>query len=159
MKILFRIMILSIFLTSFIACDDEEEAKERTLEVTPANLNGTWQLTEWNGQPLAEGTYCYITFVRKDKTFKMYQKFDSMYARYLTGTFDIEKDDYLGYIITGKYDYSLGGRWNNSYIVTELSSSGSMVWIVKDDADDVSKYIRCDDVPSFIKDESQGHEY
>ncbi|WP_333698238.1 lipocalin family protein [Bacteroides congonensis] len=159
MKILFRIMILSIFLTSFIACDDEEETKERTLEVTPANLNGTWQLTEWNGQPLAEGTYCYITFVRKDKTFKMYQKFDSMYARFLTGSFNIEKDDYLGYIITGKYDYSLGGRWNNSYIVTELSSSGAMVWIVKDDADDVSKYIRCDDVPSFIKDESQGHEY
>ena len=27
MKILFRIMILSIFLTSFIACDDEEETK------------------------------------------------------------------------------------------------------------------------------------
>ena len=89
----------------------------------------------------------------------MYQKFDSMYARFLTGSFNIEKDDYLGYIITGKYDYSLGGRWNNSYIVTELSSSGAMVWIVKDDADDVSKYIRCDDVPSFIKDESQGHEY
>jgi uncharacterized lipoprotein YehR (DUF1307 family) len=101
MRILFRIMTLSILLFSFIACEDEEEAKEKSLEVTPVNLNGTWQLAEWNGQPLTEGTYCYITFARKDKTFKMYQKFDSMYARYLTGSFDIEKDDYLGYIING----------------------------------------------------------
>ena len=127
MKILFRIMTLSMLLFSFIACEDEEEAKEKSLEVTPVNLNGTWQLAEWNGQPLTEGTYCYITFARKDKTFKMYQKFDSMYARYLTGSFNIEKDDYLGYIISGKYDYSLGGCWNNSYIVTELLPSGSMI--------------------------------
>ena len=80
MRILFRIMTLSILLFSFIACEDEEEAKEKSLEVTPVNLNGTWQLAEWNGQPLTEGTYCYITFARKDKTFKMYQKFDSMAA-------------------------------------------------------------------------------
>lgn len=155
MKILFRIMALSMLLFSFIACEDEEEAKEKSLEVTPVNLNGTWQLAEWNGQPLTEGTYCYITFVRKDKTFKMYQKFDSMYARYLTGSFNIEKDDYLGYIISGKYDYSLGGRWNNSYIVTELLPSGSMVWTVKDDAGDVSKYVRCNEVPSAVREEAQ----
>mgnify|MGYP000082027377 FL=1 len=155
MKILFRIMTLSMLLFSFIACEDEEEAKEKSLEVTPVNLNGTWQLAEWNGQPLTEGTYCYITFARKDKTFKMYQKFDSMYARYLTGSFNIEKDDYLGYIISGKYDYSLGGCWNNSYIVTELLPSGSMIWTVKGDVEDISKYIRCNEVPAAVREEVQ----
>ena len=95
MRILFRIIPLCMLLLGFVACDDEDEAKVETLEVTPANLNGTWQLVEWNGESLAEGTYCYITFVRRDKTFQMYQKFDSMYARFFSGTFEIEKDDDL----------------------------------------------------------------
>ena len=72
MRILFRIIPLCILLLGFVACDDEDEAKVETLEVTSANLNGTWQLMEWNGEPLAEGTYCYITFIRRDKTFQMY---------------------------------------------------------------------------------------
>ena len=84
MRILFRIIPLCMLLLGFVACDDEDEAKVETLEVTPANLNGTWQLVEWNGESLAEGTYCYITFVRRDKTFQMYQKFDSMYARFFS---------------------------------------------------------------------------
>ena len=142
-----------MLLFGFVACGDNEEVKVETLEVTPANLNGTWQLVEWNGQPITEGTYCYISFVRKDKTFEMYQKFDSMYARFLSGTFERENDDNWGYIVSGKYDNSLGGRWNNSYIVTELLPSGSMIWTMKDDAGDVSKYIRCDEIPSNILEE------
>lgn len=151
MKTLFRIMALFMLLFSFSACEDEDEPVS-SLEVNPANLNGTWRLEEWNGQPLAEGTYCYITFARKDKTYKMYQKFDSMYARYITGKFDIELDDYLGYIISGNYDYG-NGDWNNKYIVTDLLPSGSMIWTVEEDADDVSKYVRCDGVPSSIIEE------
>ena len=54
----------------------------------------------------------------------MYQKFDSMYARFFSGTFEIEKDDDLGYI-------------------------------VKDDMGDVSKYVRCDGVPSDIVEETE----
>ena len=155
MRILFRIIPLCMLLFSFMACDDDEEVKVETLEVTPANLNGTWRLVEWNGEPMADGTYCYITFVRRDKTFEMYQKFDSMYARFLSGIFEIEKDTYLGYIISGKYNNSLGDRWNNSYIVTELLPAGTMIWTVKDDAGDVSKYVRCDGVPSKIVEEAR----
>ena len=59
----------------------------------------------------------------------------------------------IGDIVSGKYDNSLGGRWNNSYIVTELLPSGSMIWTMKDDAGDVSKYIRCDEIPSNILEE------
>lgn len=152
MKTLFRMMALFMLLIGFTACEDDEETVS-TLEVNYANLNGTWQLAEWNGKPLAEGTYCYITFVRKDKTYKLYQKFDSMYARCVTGTFTVENDDYLGYIISG--DYDLKGEWANSYIVTDLLPSGSMIWTVKDDYNDVSKYVRCDGVPSNILEEAK----
>ena len=55
MKTLFRIMALFMLLFSFSACEDEDEPVS-SLEVNPANLNGTWRLEEWNGQPLAEGT-------------------------------------------------------------------------------------------------------
>lgn len=152
MKTLFRMMALFMLLIGFTACEDDEETVS-TLEVNYANLNGTWQLAEWNGKPLAEGTYCYITFVRKDKTYKLYQKFDSMYARCVTGTFTVENDDYLGYIISG--DYDLKGEWANSYIVTDLLPSGSMIWTVKNDYNDVSKYVRCDGVPSNILEEAK----
>lgn len=152
MKTLFRMMALFMLLIGFTACEDDEETVS-TLEVNYANLNGTWQLAEWNGQPLAEGIYCYITFVRKDKTYKMYQNLNSMYARCVSGTFTVENDDYLGYIISG--DYDLIGEWTHSYIVTDLLPSGSMTWTVKDDSSDVSKYVRCDGVPSNIVEEAK----
>ena len=148
MKNIFRLMTLFSCLFFLAACD-EEEMVISTLDVTPANLNGTWELAEWNGASLDEGTYCYITFNRKEQTFEMYQKFDSMYARYITGRFKIENDPYLGFVINGVYDYD-NGDWNNEYIVTDLLESGSMVWTAKDDKNDVNKYVRCEKVPEEI---------
>lgn len=150
-KYIFKI--LTLFLTPFVftACE-EEEVMPAVLEVTPANLNGTWKLVERNGKPLPKETYCYITFIRRDKTFKMYDNFDSMYANLKTGKFEIEQDDWLGYIISGKYDYGKG-EWNNSYIVSELLETGSMIWTVKDDSSDIQKFERCDGVPQEIEDE------
>ena len=147
MKNIFKLMALFAFLFCLTSCDDDEPVIP-TLEVTPANLNGTWELSEWNGAPLAEGTYCYITFNRKEQTFEMYQKFDSMYARYITGNFSIEAD-LICSIISGDYDFG-NGDWNNKYIVTDLLESGSMIWTAKDDENDVNKYIRCDKVPEEI---------
>ena len=148
MKNIFNLMALFAFLCCFSACDDDE-AVIPTLAVTPANLNGTWELAEWNGQPLAEGTYCYVTFDRKEQTFEMYQKFDSMYARHITGSFSIEEDPYLGSVIDGVYDYG-NGEWNNKYIVTDLLETGSMIWTAKDNENDVNKYVRCEAVPEDI---------
>ena len=96
MKNIFKLMALFAFVLCFSSCDDDEDTALPTLPVTAANLNGVWQLAEWNGQPLAEGTYCYIEFNRKELTFEMYQKFDSMYARCITGSFKIKNDPYLG---------------------------------------------------------------
>ena len=97
MKNIFNLIALFAFVLCFTSCDDDEKTDIPTLPVTPANLNGTWQLAEWNGQSLAEGTYCYITFNRKELTFEMYQKFDSMYVRHITGHFSLENDPYLEY--------------------------------------------------------------
>lgn len=148
MKNIFKLTALAVFLCCLVSCDDDEPIIP-TLEVTPTNLNGTWELSEWNGTPLAEGTYCYITFNRKEQTFEMYQKFDSMYARYITGSFSIKNDPYLGAVISGEYDFG-NGEWNNKYIVTDLLKSGSMIWTAKDNENDVNKYIRCEKVPENI---------
>ena len=55
MKNIFKLTALAVFLCCLISCDDDEPIIP-TLEVTPANLNGTWELSEWNGTPLAEGS-------------------------------------------------------------------------------------------------------
>lgn len=148
MKNIFKLTALAVFLCCLVSCDDDEPIIP-TLKVTPANLNGTWELSEWNGTPLAEGTYCYVVFNRKEQTFEMYQKFDSMYARYITGSFSIKNDPYLGAVISGEYDFG-NGEWNNKYIVTDLLESGSMIWTAKDNENDVNKYIRCEKVPENI---------
>ncbi|MEE0147684.1 MAG: lipocalin family protein, partial [Segatella copri] len=107
MKKLFTLLVIALFACGFAACSsDDEEPEEPALEVTPANLHGTWKLVEWNnGEQVPEGTYCYIVFNRKEQTFEMYQKFDSMYGRHITGSFAIKNDPYQGYIISGSYDY------------------------------------------------------
>ena len=69
MKTLFRIMTLFLTLFCFAGCDDDEEVLA-TLDVTAANLDGTWKLVEWNGAPLQEGSYCYITFSRRIRLIK-----------------------------------------------------------------------------------------
>ena len=65
MKNILKLMALFAFLLCFISCDEDEKAEIPTLPVTAANLNGTWQLSECNGQPMSEGTYFYINFNRK----------------------------------------------------------------------------------------------
>ena len=66
----------------------------------------------------------------------------------------LKNDPYLGYIISGEYDFG-NGDWNNDYIVTDLLESGSMIWTAKDDDNDVSKYVRCEKVPASIIEEAK----
>ena len=77
MKHLFKIALLASCLLCFAACDDDEP-RIPEIEVTPAYLNGTWTLAEWNGAPLADGLYLYVTFNRRERTYEMYHNFDSM---------------------------------------------------------------------------------
>ena len=108
MKTIFRFTLLALIATAFCACDDDK-SYVAPLDVTPNNLAGTWQLVQWNGAPLAEGSYVYIEFIRKDQKYVMYQNLDSFGARKLTGRFAIETDEELGAIIYGNYDYRENG--------------------------------------------------
>lgn len=148
---LFTLLVVLLFTTSLVSCSsDDDEPQEESLAVTPANLDGVWKMTAWNnGQPMPEGTYCYVVFHRRDNTMEMYDNIHSMYAVKTTGYFSIEQNPYLGYVVSGSYDYNQGD-WNQSYIVTHLYASGSMVWTAKDDASDVCRYERCSEVPAEI---------
>lgn len=150
MKSVFKMMTLAACLFCFAACDDDDvQAPE--IEVTPAYLNGTWTLAEWNGAPLADGLYLYVTFNRRERTYEMYHNFDSMYARLITGSYNIEEDDYLGYVISGDYDYG-NGDWTHEYVVTDRLED-AMTWTAKDDAGDVHRFVRCEKVPDEIVDQ------
>lgn len=135
----------------FVACDDEPVVPaEPQLEVTAHNLSGEWQLTEWKGAPLAEGSYVYIDFERSDRTYTLYQNLDSFSTRTLTGSFYIETDPELGAIIRGSYDYDRGD-WVHRYIVISLTAN-KMVWAAKDNVVDQSVYTRTE-IPAEIKGE------
>ena len=148
---IFRVIMLWLFSIIVFSCSNEEEV-EPSLEVSPITIQGTWKLAELNNSALPEEFYVYITFDREGK-YTMYQKHDSMYPRCITGSYVIEKDYFLGYIISGEYDFG-NGEWNNEYIVTDLLQSGSMVWTVKN-GEEVTKYVRCDAVPQEIIDEAK----
>ena len=47
MKNIFKLMALFAFVLCFASCDDDEKVEIPALPVTAANLNGTWQLSEW----------------------------------------------------------------------------------------------------------------
>ncbi len=135
---------LFTLLLSIVACsnDDDKVFEEAALEASYINIAGTWGLTEWNGQTI-ENIYTYITFDRREHTFVMYQNMDSMYAREITGSFTISKDenDESIDLISGDYDYD-NGKWNNTYEIKIYKDR--MVWTVVGDASDVSVYTRCE---------------
>ena len=148
MKTFLKTIALMFVLSGFAACSSEDESALQSLEVTPNNISGVWALAEVDGKSLPETLCCYIKFERRDRKFIMYQKFDSMYPRRLTGTYSITKDEYKGYILDGKYDNGTG-EWNNAYIVTALFED---VMLLAADAEngDLCKYVRCNDVPADI---------
>ena len=148
MKTFLKTIAFMLVLTGVFSCSPEEDLTPQSLEVTPNNISGIWALAEVDGVAPLEGAYCYIQFVRRDRTFTMYQKFDSMYPRRITGSFSITKDEYKGYILDGKYDYGMG-NWNNSYIVTNLFEE-SMQLTVDAENGEVCKYVRCNEIPAEI---------
>ena len=152
MKSVFKSLLLVLMaVMTFAACNEKEVDNDQPqLEVTRHNISGSWALNSWNGEPLAEGSYVYIKFERADRTYTMWQNIDSAPARKITGMYNIEIDDELGAVIRGNYDYG-NGDWAHRYIVKSLTAK-SMVWVAKDDANDISEYVRCD-IPADLLDE------
>ncbi|MBP3289817.1 MAG: lipocalin family protein [Alistipes sp.] len=140
-----RLLLMAVMAVSMVACTEKDgpypEKAEPQLEVTRNNISGAWRLESWKGAPLAEGSYIYIDFVRADRTYTMWQNIDSAPARKITGLYNIDIDEELGAVIRGNYDYG-NGDWAHRYIVKSLTAS-EMIWVAKDDAEDVSVYVRC----------------
>jgi hypothetical protein len=154
MKTFLKAFAILFVVSCFVSCKGDEEGFEpATLEVTPNNISGYWMLSEYNGMEIPEGTFCYVQYIRKDRKFVMYQKFDSMYPRRITGVFAIENDIRKGYVLSGKYDYGMG-EWNNDYIVSALYAD-SMVLVADSENGGVCKYLRCNELPADVLEEAK----
>lgn len=139
-NLLKRAFLALMALAVLTACSDDDVYQEPALDVTPNNIAGTWCLQSWSGGEMMEGSYVYIDFVRADRTYTLYQNLDSQQLRTITGSYYIETDAEYGAVIRGNYDYG-NGEWSHRYIVTDLTAE-RMVWTAKDNADDVSVYVR-----------------
>lgn len=132
---------------SLISCTEKPEVTVEYLDVNANNISGRWELVEWNGAPLTEGTYVYLDIVRNDRTYTMYQNLDSFtnVPHKVTGSYYIEYDPELGAILRGNYDHD-SGDWAHRYIVKDLTAT-EMYWIAKDDRTFIQKYVRVDSIP------------
>lgn len=148
MKNILKLMLLFVLVLPFQACsNDDDEVARPTLEVTPNNIAGIWELHEWSGTE-GKAPVVYVEFIRKDRKFVIYQNYDSMYTRVITGTYELEEDYYKGMILKGKYDYGTG-KWNNDYIVKALYED-TMVLVVDGDGAETLTYVRVSDLPASM---------
>ena len=144
------LVLLSIVALAFsaVSCEKEENnAQPQQLEVNAHNISGQWELVNWNGSGLVEGTYVYLDIVRNDKTYTMYQNMDSFtnVPHVLTGSYVLSTDVELGAIIRGIYDHDCG-EWSHRYIIKSLTSN-EMVWVATDDASFTQTFVRVDNIP------------
>ncbi|MGN1216300.1 MAG: hypothetical protein ACI4TJ_08640 [Candidatus Cryptobacteroides sp.] len=140
-RALLLLLLLPLLFLAVISCTKEEPLQEQ-LEVNRNNISGQWELVEWNGKPLEEGSFFRIDFVRNDATFTISQNFDAFpsLAREITGTYALKTDDWYRPVITGMYDHD-AGMWSHEYLVVSLTS-GTMKWIASDDASFVQSFRR-----------------
>ena len=152
MKTINKLIGLLLLLVCMAGCSDSErEESEQQLTPTPATINGTWRLAEWNGWQDSDDWYVYITFDRLEDTYVMYQRVNSMKSEKKTGSFTIEKDPETdSYILDGTYDYTLDdGAWENKYVIISLTDK-VMVLTVKGDESDKQTFVRVESVPADI---------
>lgn len=151
MKHIFR-NILNVLATAWavsfaVSCDKSGTETEEYLSLTYYNVAGTWELVEWNGEPLADGTYACIELTRQHEfTSCSNIRTTSSVAEVLTGEFDIDNEDNT---VGGYYDYMDYMQWSHRYVVSELTSD-RMVWTASDDPGEVRVYLRTDAIPEGL---------
>ncbi len=124
-----------------LSCSEKGEVGEIYLDVTPNNISGVWSMESYdNGQTLAEGTYYYIDFDRKERTFVSYDNLGSMETHKRSGRYDIVVDGAA--VIRGIYDFGQGD-WEHQYYVRDLTKN-RMVWVAVDDESVVQVYVRAE---------------
>lgn len=147
MRRFLKIALMALLLAAGTACTKEENKTSQYLDVTSNNIAGTWTLSEWNGEPLADGLFMYIELIRRDRKFAFYENMTgtSNVTTKKTGYFDLFDED----VITFLYDNSQT-QYGKRYIISELTAD-RMVWTMEDNPDEVSVYIRCTAIPEEVK--------
>ena len=144
-----KLLTLALLAFAALSCDKVivTEPQEELLEVNANNLSGKWQLFEWDGNVLAEGTYVYLDIVRNGQTYTMYQNMDSFsnVPHVITGKYTLTTDPELGTIIRGSYDHD-NGEWADRYIVRTLTSD-KMIWVPTDNHSSYQVFLRVKDIP------------
>lgn len=143
-KSFISVLFVSLILVS---CGKEQPEVIEYLDVNANNISGSWELVDWNGSALQEGTYVFINLVRNDRTYTMYQNIDSFgeIPHVITGRYFIETDPAVGAVIRGDYDHD-SGDWAHRYIVKDLTAT-SMTWVAKDNPEYIQKYERVESIP------------
>jgi hypothetical protein len=140
---------ISVLFASLIlvSCGKEQPEVIEYLDVNANNISGSWELVDWNGSALQEGTYVFINLVRNDRTYTMYQNIDSFgdIPHVITGRYFIETDPAVGAVIRGDYEHD-SGDWAHRYIVKDLTAT-SMTWVAKDNPEYIQKYERVESIP------------
>lgn len=144
LKIIITALSAAILVSS---CEKPEVPAVEYLEVNANNISGSWELVEWNGSQLEDGTYVYMEILRDEREFTLYQNVDSFnnVPHTATGRYSLDTDPELGAIIRGTYDYD-SGDWSHRYIIRELTAT-EMTWVAKDDMSYIQKYVRIDAIP------------
>ena len=146
-KILTLISVIALAFAASSCEKVDDNPQPQQLEVNANNISGQWQLVEWNGDNLAEGTYVYLDIVRNDKTYTMYQNMDSFtnVPHIITGSYYLYTDVELGAIIRGSYDHD-SGEWSHRYNIISLTAN-EMFWVATDDLTFSQKFVRVDAIP------------
>ena len=143
------ILVTLAVLLSAVACENKipVEPPVEYLEVNVSNISGSWALVEWNGAELQSGTYVFLNIIRKDWTYQMWQNVDSFQdvPHQVTGRFNLDVEPAYGAVIRGDYDHD-SGDWAHRYIIKDLTKD-SMIWVAKDNADYVQKFVRVESIP------------
>ena len=143
------ILVTLAVILSAVACEKKTpvEPPVEYLEVNVSNISGSWELVEWNGAELQSGTYVFLNIIRKDWTYQMWQNVDSFQdvPHQVTGRFNLDVEPAYGAIIRGEYDHD-SGDWAHRYIIKDLTKD-SMIWVAKDNADYVQKFVRVESIP------------
>ena len=144
-----KILVLAFMAVASMACnkiDDPQGNGPEPLEVNTNNISGKWELVEWNGAPMAEGTYVYMD-IERGKTYTMYQNLDSFtnIPHVITGSYNLATDPELGAVIRGSYDYD-NGDWAHRYIIKDLYEN-EMLWVAKDNPSFTQKFRRVSTIP------------
>lgn len=148
MRKLFRLVLATMLLLAVAGCESNEDIGSHYLEPNYTNIAGIWRLSSWNGAEQTDSPYMYLVLDRGERTIEIYQNLDSGKSRYITGTYRLNKDEDGNITIKGTYDHA-SGFWAHDYFVTEMSSE-KMSWITTDNPNDVSVYMRCDEIPEDI---------